>query len=322
MMAGESAGWVAETRRRARLLQSQIARIEAGAHEKRVSDDLLERMLEPYRTLLESAYTDDLPLARLLDESDLLVHVKGQAADAPAPKLTLLTKLMGEFRDAVGDVARLVAHLDVHRLPGELELSFAGLARGSLFLGFRVQPAAAGDVSSSALTRVAEAAIERILSTAPAVASEDATALRAIDDPAERDAVISVVHKLSPSGKIGVRELALYGRGGACPVALTVETRRAARSILSKPLEKLPDSIELVGTVREVDVDQQRFELRNVEGRPDVRCAFDFDVEEARWLIDRRVRVKGRPEYDRRFKGHVRLLWVEEYEPLGDYVAP
>ena len=68
-------------------------------------------MLEPYRALLESVYTDDLRLARLLDESDLLVHVKGQAADAPLPKLTLLTKIMAEFRDAVGNVARMTAHL-------------------------------------------------------------------------------------------------------------------------------------------------------------------------------------------------------------------
>jgi hypothetical protein len=179
-----------------------------------------------------------------------------------------------------------------------------------------VQPAATTDPSSPDLSRAASGAIERILSAAPAVVSEDATTLRAIEDPAERDAVIGVVHRLSPSGKIGVRELELYGRGASTSVALTIETRRTARSILSKPLEKLPDTIELIGTIREVDVDQQRFELRNVEGRPNVRCAFDFDVEETRWLIDRRVRVKGRPEYDRRFKGQVRLLWVDEYEPL------
>jgi hypothetical protein len=82
-------------------------------------------MLEPYRKLLEDVYLDDMPLARLVDESDLLVHVKGQAADAPTPKLTLLTKLMGEFRDAVGDLARAVTGTDVFRLPTEFELRFA-----------------------------------------------------------------------------------------------------------------------------------------------------------------------------------------------------
>jgi hypothetical protein len=156
------------------------------------------------------------------------------------------------------------------------------------------------------------------LNAAPAVAEEKKELLRAIEDPAERDAVIGVVHKLSLSGMIGVREIELYGRSASNRVGLTVETRRNARSILSKPLESLPDTIELVGTVRELDIDQQRFELRNVEGQPDVRCAFEFGVDQARWLLDRRVRVKGRPEYDRRFKGLVRLLWVDEFEPLDD----
>jgi hypothetical protein len=75
--------------------------------------------------------------------------------------------------------------------------------------------------------------------------------------------------------------------------------------------------VSLVGTVREVDLDQQRFELRNVEGRPDVRCAFDFTVEEARMLIDKRVRVVGRPEHRHGSRAdQVRLLWVDEYEVL------
>jgi hypothetical protein len=296
-----------------------MARIEMGVRDKQLPSSLLEKLLAPCRSLLESVHMDDLQLAKLLDEADLVVHVKGPAADAPTPKLTLLTKLMGEFRDAVGDVARLVAGVNTHRLPTELELSFAGLARGSLFLAFRVQPAATGDASSQALTHAAERAVERILSAAPAIAEEKKELLRAIDDPAERDAVIGVVHKLSPSGMIGVHELELFGRSAPNSVALTVETRRTARSILSKPLERLPETIELIGTVREVDIDQQRFELRNVDGRPDVRCAFDFGVDEARWLIDQRVRVRGRPEYDRRFKGQVRLLWVDEYEPLRDH---
>lgn len=318
MITDKNDAWVAETRRRARLLQSQMARIESGARGKNIPEPLFERMLEPYRVLLESVYSDDLQLAKLLDEGDLVVHVKGQAADAPTPKLTLLTKIMGEFRDAVGDVARTVARLEAPRLPPELELSLVGLAHGSLFLAFRVQPASAGDAAAQALTIAAQAAIEHILKAAPAVAEEKKELLRAIEDPAERDAVIGVVHKLSPSGMIGVRELELYGRSASNRVGLTVETRRNARSILSKPLEILPDTIELIGTVCELDIDQQRFELRNVEGQPDVRCAFEFGVDQAPWLLNKRVRVKGRPEYDRRFKGLVRLLWVDEFEPLDD----
>src|SRR5580704_5091640 len=167
MTMDASPAWVAETRKRARLLQDQLARIDRGAREKQIPDALREKMLEPYRALLEATYAEDLPVARLLDEADLVVHVKGQAADAPMPKLTLLTKIMSEFRDAVGDVARAATGAEAHRLPSELELRFTGLARGSLFLGFSVEPGEDGRPSPS--SHAATTAIERILEAAPAV---------------------------------------------------------------------------------------------------------------------------------------------------------
>lgn len=316
MTNGQTGGWAAETRRRARLLQAQLSRIEGSAERSNVPTELLERMLEPYRNLLETVHVDDLQLAKLLDDGDLIVRASGQAADAPSPRLTLFSKLLGEFRDGVGQVARMLAHVDEPRLPPELELNLAGIARGSLFLAFRVQTASPGDAQGTLLSNAASTAIQHILTTAPAIVSENRDQLLALDDPAERDTLVSVLHKLSPSGIIGVRRLQLWGRGATTPVELTVETRRTARSLLSKPLERLPDTVELVGTVRELDIDQQRFELRHVEGRRDVRCAFDFDVEQARWLLGRRVRAKGRPEYDRRYRDQLRLLWVDEFEPL------
>jgi hypothetical protein len=101
-------------------------------------------------------------------------------------------------------------------------------------------------------------------------------------------------------------------------VSLTPDVKRKARAVLAEPVDAppLPGSVDLRGTVRELDLDNQRFELRNVAGHPDVRCAYEFDTEEAKRLIDRRVRVSGAPEYSLGSEHLVRLLWVNEYEFL------
>ena len=71
-----------------------------------------------------------------------------------------------------------------------------------------------------------------------------------------------------------------------------------------------------MGTVREVDLDASRFEIRNVEGQTeDIRCAHELEENEVKSLVDRRVRVTGKPELG--IKGTVRLLWVDEVELLA-----
>lgn len=58
--------WAEVARDRARLLQTQLARVEAGAIEQAVPDALRERMLEPLRKELEATRTD-LELAKSID---------------------------------------------------------------------------------------------------------------------------------------------------------------------------------------------------------------------------------------------------------------
>lgn len=75
------------------------------------------------------------------------------------------------------------------------------------------------------------------------------------------------------------------------------------------------EPVSFVGTVREVDLDASRFEIRNVEGQAeDVRCAHELEEADVKRLVDRRVRVRGTPEYGARKT--VRLLWVDEVEQL------
>lgn len=139
-----------------------------------------------------------------------------------------------------------------------------------------------------------------------------------LEDPAVRDMAVAAIRHLSPSGHAGITAIDLLGRRVHHRVSLTTETRRHARRLMAQPPSlaaprTLPTTTTFVGTVRELDA--SRFEIRNVEGLPGgVRCAHELDEQDAKLLVDLRVRVKGRPEYGPR--DDVRLLWVDELEIL------
>jgi hypothetical protein len=312
--------WMAVVRERARLLENQFAKIDREARKADLPESAKEKLLAPYRRMLEETHVSDLQLARLADESDLLVHVKGPKAEAPKPEVYMVSKLLGQFRDSLGSLAKLISKTDSFRMPDALELRFSGIARGSIFLGFALNTAEPDDEEEREYAKALGEAVRSVALAASVIPQEKARIrLREeFPDPAIRDSVAGVVHRLAPGGRIGIRELDLFTRGSTTSVPLTPDVKRKARAVLAEPADTLPlpDWVDLRGTVRELDLDNQRFELRNVVGYPDVRCAYEFDTEEAKRLIDRRVRVTGTPEYSSGGERVVRLLWVNEYEFL------
>jgi hypothetical protein len=94
-----------------------------------------------------------------------------------------------------------------------------------------------------------------------------------------------------------------------------IDGRRHARGIMAQRVGSTNEPVSFIGTVREVDLDASRFEIRNVEGQADhVRCAHELEEADVKRLVDKRVRVKGTPEYGA--GKTVRLLWVDEVELL------
>jgi hypothetical protein len=221
-----------------------------------------------------------------------------------------VTKLLTMTRDEVTRLAKKLAGVTALRVPAGLDMDLVGIAGGSLFVGF----SAADTSGDSALTRQAVAAIGAMGALIENEASLDDIADR-FADPAERDITVAAVRHLSPSGQIGIREIDVYGKRLLQPVTLTTETRRHARRILSQQPAHRAERVTLVGTVREVDLDAARFEIRNVEGRiEDIRCAHELEERDVKELVDRRVRVSGTAEFGS--AGQVRLLWVDEVERL------
>ena len=76
-----------------------------------------EFLVRPYRQLLDEMYQRDLPLARLADESDLLLHVRGPAASGPTPRVSVVTRLLGGTRDQVTRLAKQLGGETTVRVP-------------------------------------------------------------------------------------------------------------------------------------------------------------------------------------------------------------
>jgi hypothetical protein len=300
--------WTAATRARIRELQDCLVSTAEWARESGADAARTELLLQPYRDLMETLYERDVPLAKLADDSDLLLHVRGAAATGPSPRVSVLTRLLTSTRDEVTRLAMQFAGVTTVRVPPSLDMAFVGVAGGSLFIGFSAE-AEGGEITRQAVNAIANASW---------LVSENRTIediAESIDDPAARDMAVGAVRHLSPSGQIGIREIEILGRQVPKPTSLTVETRRVARGMMTQRLVETSEPVTFVGTVRELDLDASRFEIRNVDGQADdVRCAHELEEDLVRSLLNKRVRVKGKAEYGARKT--VRLLWIDELEPL------
>jgi hypothetical protein len=311
MTAPAPTTWTSDTRLQIRALQDGLLETAARADEHAVGAEIKESLLRPFRKRLDQLYERDLPIAKLADESDILLHVVGPFAEGPIPRVSLVAHFLSRTRDQVTRLAKQLGGFETAgRVPASLDMGLVGLAEGSLFIGFSAEADEGGDLTRDAV---------RLISDAGWLVSENRSVndlADKIQDPAARDMAIAAVRHLSPSGQMGVREIEVYGREVGHSVALTIETRRLARSIMGQRADTASTTpVSFVGTVREVDLDASRFEIRNVDGYPEpVRCAHELEEAEVKALVDRRVRVRGKPEVGA--NGLVRLLWIDEVDPL------
>ena len=306
--------FAAVAREQIRFIQDRLLAVARWADGAGVDEASTEFLVRPYRRLLDDMYQRDLPLAKLADASDLLLHVRGPAASAPTPRISVVTRLLGGTRDQVTRLAKQLGGVTTVRVPAALDMGFVGLAEGSLYIGFSTDDADAAELTRNAVDTIA---------TASALVASDQSLdalAREFEDPAVRDMAVAAIRHLSPSGHAGITKIDLLGRRIQHPVSLTTETRRHARRLMAQPPSTvepriLPQATTFIGTVRELDLDASRFEVRNIEGFPEgIRCAHELDEQDAKRLVDLRVRVRGRPEYGP--KNDVRLLWVDELEIL------
>ena len=317
--------WTSVLRRRSELLHQQIAAMQRLVVESGGSPEILARACDSYYRMLDEIYEKEMPIARAIDRSDLLLHLDGEGLQTENPRLSLVTAIMGDVRKQVGTMIKtLVSSInEAVELPREIDLGLSSFAQGSLYLGFSLPEPNPGYVvlEGDPLFAASRQALSTLGAVTRHINEPNAYALirQEFADPKLRDAALSAVGQLAPSGRRGVSLLEIGGRalpkGAWCQ--LTPQTRAQVREWLEQPVLST-EQVELRGRVRAVDLDLRRFDLRRIDGGdlPDLRCIYpaSFDVPAKKWL-DATVVVRGRVES---YQGAARLLQVQGVEELAE----
>lgn len=293
------------------------------------NEELFRNITRQQYDWLRSLYEHELPLAKLLDEADLTVEIRGPAAKIAHPRLNVVSSMFAAVRENVAQVTKALAGVrDPNHdskpflLPPEMELGFSSLIHnGTVRFGFTLpRPEEtllkADDPLFQAVTSAVSAirSVSFSLSELNSEAEVEAKLKEELTDPKLRDSALIAVRKLAPSGrKSGIEGITIAGGGVQLSEVkpLTKESRKTVHHILATPVRER-EVIAVVGTVRETDLDDKRFEIRGIEAGQltDLRCIYGPQVTDrvaSHWL-NQKVEVKGRVERDAR--GRARLMKV------------
>lgn len=263
--------------------------------------------------------TSSLPLARLMDQSDVLFHAEGPGAGHDLPWIGALSWLLTSVESNLRKLSSAALDLwgaDGQRLGKQVDMRVPGILPGSIWIGVKLVPPGpdllppdvelirrlGSQISSlPALTRFIgdESISEEIREVSP--------------DPAMRDVQLSALYKLSPTGRKGIHtvEISSPSQGFA---SLSQRERVVLREAVVKPKNSIGTAGSFVGDVREADLDKTRLHLRNVEGIGTLRCVVpELSADRAGALLGKTVRVTGTYQTDA--DGRPRLMFVEAIAP-------
>ena len=148
------AGWVEQVEQKAAIVLNQMAAAWALASQLDMNPDEVAR---PYFDMLNALYADEMPHARALDNSDLVLHIEGPALRDPNPRIKLLSGIFADLREQVTKITKAMVGLsdsEPAKLPPELELGLTGLARGSFVMGVKVRPPQSAGSNDQAVEQI------------------------------------------------------------------------------------------------------------------------------------------------------------------------
>lgn len=314
-------GWTENVERRAAIIFDQMAAARALAI--KFGDDPFD-LTEPYRAMLNELYGDQMPLAHLLDRADLTAWFEGKAVRSMTPSVGIVNYACLALRQQIQQIAKAMIGLTADARPDwspDLELGLSGLARGSLVIGVQLQapheitPGETGSLldETDPVYQAVRAAVRSIARVAQYLTDKEVvdSIQEAFPDPAVRDTVLVATHKLAPTGRRGIDQITFYSEEtqGAPVNSLTPSSRKILARAVAKPLSEAR-SMTFDGTVRAIDLDARRFEVRGVHGEQAVRCLYNADMDrQAQTWLNQRIRVSGNGECG--VNGLPRLLLAE-----------
>ncbi len=318
------ATWVDRVNFRASLLVDQIVSAHRAAD--LFGTEIGDGMADLYRQRLSNLYLDEMPLAQMLDGSDLVLHAEGPEATGGMPSIHAVNWLISNAERQIRALARALFALDeasASRIANGIDLRLSGFAPGSIYAGVRLEPMEGNLLEGSGESPIYQevrAAI-RAMPSIPTFVDDESlndAIFEAMPDPAKRDAGLSAALHLSPTGRIGIHTLELSVPGGI-PAKLSQRERVVLRDALRHPKLSNRQDGSFVGEIREIDLDKTRFHLRNIPGMGAIRCVLPtVTADTAKRLLGTKVRVSGEYETDK--QGMPRLMLVSSIEPMQNAV--
>lgn len=279
--------------------------------------------LEVYIRDIEGLMTGELSLAKVRDDSDVIVHAEGPALSAGNWSFrafnSVVDSLNGVLRGVVADNLVKVSSntLTSKAIRQQVDIQVTGFAPGSLFVGAKVVlPEKSGLLGYEGVEQVVHSAVNSLPQAGAMVTSEKIRdeISDVLEDPAVRDSAIVAALKLSPTGRMGVDEISVSGAGGdgLFRAVLTPEKKEVLRkAVKAGAIGKISGHEKIKGIVREVNLDTSRFSLRSEDGFL-VRCFLkSLDHVTATLMLDKEVVVEGTAQKDK--EGRVRLISLTEY---------
>jgi len=316
-------GWTEQIDSKAALIADQMRTATALVARFGTPED---NPVAPYIAMLRDLYRDELPVARVLDNSDIVLRAEGPGAAHDFPWLSALNWVSATAETNIRHLSSALFDLlgaDGKALVKTLDLRLSGVAQGSLLLGVKLMPPPE-DLLPEDIALIAN--LTGQIGNLPEITRFiDDEGLRpgieeAAPDPAMRDAQLAALYRFSPTGKRGIHTLEISSRGSGI-ASLSQRERVVLREVIAHPDARKSIAGTFTGHVREADLDKTRFHLRGVEGVGTLRCILpSMTAEHAKIFLGSLVRVEGRYHTDR--NGRPRLLFVDRITPVEQAHIP
>lgn len=320
------ATWVDNVHSRAAVLHDQIAVAMQAQRDQGVD---MSAFIAQYRSLLSELYVDSMPLAGLMDKSDLIFHAEGPGAQHHAAFSNAVAWLCEEVERRVKQLAMASLGLmgkAADAAEHDLRVLLNGMAPGSLWAGFSIDSAhrmASSEplplIDAAPALEAVRAAVRSLPIVSQFIGNERISEgiNEAITDPQVRDATLMAAFHLAPTGRRGIHTLEIAApRSNEPQGSFTNRERIVLReTAVRQPMLRATKTGTFVGQLREVDLDARRFQLRGVPSIGTLRCVLDdMNVEVARKHIGQGAKVTGSYEADA--EGRPRLMRVDRLEPF------
>lgn len=266
-------------------------------------------------------------------EADIWLRLQGPEivwGNSPSSVLT-------SFLDALRKGVQTIAEYDVTgrastRPHGNIrraaDFQLVTMAPGSLIIGLKippayVQPTLPIEGAPAVSPDIPRALAEFLEVVVWAASAADAPVIEGrLEDAKRRRLILSLAKAFVPRPRGSVENLEIYGRRVPGNARINIDRTAYERIDAAISRTAAQEQQTFIGTLREIDLDQKRFELRSIRGGGnDVSCEFDEDIlETAAAALDHQIKVTGTLRRTGMFLGK-QILKVSRLDVVDDGAA-